>query len=103
MSLSQLAIIMESSSKRRKIDHVGPGLRHHGLVDFESRSTATTFVLQTDQLLNEARLNYTKALKGVDHHLFRLKEILDAIEPHEPVSVRFFPTLLGRGRSLTPA
>ncbi|KAM4057952.1 nrap protein PAP/OAS1-like domain 5 [Hirsutella rhossiliensis] len=83
---------MESSSKRRKIDHAGAGLWHHGLIDFESRSavqvsTATTFVLQTDQLLHEARLNYRKALKGVDDHLFRLKEILDAIEPHEPVPI----------------
>ncbi|KAF4512118.1 hypothetical protein G6O67_001299 [Ophiocordyceps sinensis] len=83
---------MDSSSKRRKIDHAGAGLRHHGLINFESRSaaqvsTATTFVLQTDQLLNEAKLNYDKALKGVDAQLFRLKEILDAIEPHEPVPI----------------
>ncbi|KJZ72411.1 hypothetical protein HIM_08214 [Hirsutella minnesotensis 3608] len=83
---------MESSSKRRKINHAGTGLRHHGLIDFESRSsaqvsTATTFVLQTDQLLKEARLDHGKALKGVDKQLFRIKEVVDAIEPHEPLPI----------------
>lgn len=99
---------MDSSSKRRKIDHAGAGLRHHGLINFESRSaaqvsTATTFVLQTDQLLNEAKLNYDKALKGVDAQLFRLKEILDAIEPHEPVPVCSVSPQQDHERPLTPA
>ncbi|PHH86316.1 hypothetical protein CDD83_10422 [Cordyceps sp. RAO-2017] len=83
---------MESNSKRRKIDHAGAGLRHHGLIDFESRrsaqvSTATTLVLQTDQLLNEARLDYGRALGAVDGHLFRLKEIIESIDPHESIPI----------------
>lgn len=86
---------MESGSKRRKIDHANSGLRHNGLIDFESRSsaqisTASTFVLQTDELLKEARLDYGKALKDVDGQLFRLKTIIDAIEPHEPLPVCCF-------------
>lgn len=80
---------MESTSKRRKIDHAGTGLRHRGLIDFEFRgaaqvSVATAFVLQTEQLLDQVRIDYPKALKGADGHLYRLKAILDAIEPHEP-------------------
>ncbi|RDA93387.1 hypothetical protein CP533_1962 [Ophiocordyceps camponoti-saundersi (nom. inval.)] len=79
---------MESSSKRRKIDHADAGLRHHGLIDFQAPtatqlSTATAFVLQTDQLLKEARLDYGKVLGDVDGHLFRLKQAIEAIEPHE--------------------
>ncbi|KAJ4023994.1 U3 snoRNP protein [Fusarium irregulare] len=80
---------MESSSKRRKIDHAGSGLRHDALIDFEARSsarvsTASTFVLQTDELLKEAKLDYGKALKGVDENLHRLKEAIDTAEPHSP-------------------
>ncbi|KAM0448674.1 hypothetical protein ACHAO4_008385 [Trichoderma viride] len=80
---------MESSSKRRKTDHGSIGLRHAGLIDFESRNTArvtaaSTFVLQTDELLKEAKPNYEKAFHGVDGQLHRLKGIIDGIEPHDP-------------------
>ncbi|KAF5022442.1 hypothetical protein F66182_5527 [Fusarium sp. NRRL 66182] len=80
---------MESSSKRRKLDHSGSGLRHDALIDFEARSsarvsTASTFVLQTDELLKEAKLDYGKVLKGVDAHLHRLKEAIDTATPHDP-------------------
>lgn len=83
---------MESSSKRRKLDHSGPGLRHDGLIDFEARSsarvsTASTFVLQTDELLKEAKLDYSKALKGVDAHLHRLKEAIDSAPPHDALPI----------------
>lgn len=83
---------MESSSKRRKVDHSGSGLRHNGLIDFESRnsarvSTASTFVLQTDELLKEAKVDYPKTLDGVDDQLHRLKGIVDSIAPHEPIPV----------------
>ncbi|KAF4979579.1 hypothetical protein FZEAL_4249 [Fusarium zealandicum] len=83
---------MESSSKRRKLDHSGSGLKHNGLIDFEARSsaqvsTASTFVLQTDELLKEAKLDYSKALKGVDAHLHSLKEAIDSATPHDPVPI----------------
>lgn len=85
---------MESSSKRRKIGHESIGLRHAGLIDFESRNTArvtaaSTFVLQTDELLKAAKPNYEKALHGVDGQLHRLKGIIDGIEPHDPKPVSF--------------
>ncbi|KAF4437049.1 U3 small nucleolar RNA-associated 22 [Fusarium acutatum] len=80
---------MESSSKRRKLDHSGSGLRHDALIDFEARSsarvsTASTFVLQTDELLKEAKLDYGKALKDVDANLHRLKEAVATATPHGP-------------------
>jgi U3 small nucleolar RNA-associated protein 22 len=80
---------MESSSKRRKLDHSGSGLRHDALIDFEAQSsarvsTASTFVLQTDELLKEAKLDYGKTLKGVDANLHRLKEAVDTAVPHGP-------------------
>ncbi|KAG6017784.1 hypothetical protein E4U54_003389 [Claviceps lovelessii] len=83
---------MESGFKRRKIEHGGAGLRHQNLIDFESRSaaqvsTASTFVLQTDELLKEAKIDYVTTLKDVDSQLFRLKTIVDSIEPHEPLPI----------------
>ncbi|KAG5984879.1 hypothetical protein E4U55_002807 [Claviceps digitariae] len=83
---------MESGFKRRKIEHGGVGLRHQNLIDFESRSaaqvsTASTFVLQTDELLKEAKIDCATTLKDVDSQLFRLKTIVDSIEPHEPLPI----------------
>ncbi|KAG6006080.1 hypothetical protein E4U21_007377 [Claviceps maximensis] len=83
---------MESGFKRRKIEHGGAGLRHKNLIDFESRSaaqvsTASTFVLQTDELLKEAKIDCATTLKDVDSQLFRLKTIVDSIEPHEPLPI----------------
>lgn len=87
---------MEFGPKRRKLDHSGSGLRHDALIDFESRnstrvSTASTFVLQTDELLKEAKLDYGKALKDVDSHLHRLREVIDSVAPHDPVPVCRIP------------
>ncbi|KAH8706791.1 Nrap protein [Ilyonectria robusta] len=83
---------MQSNFKRRKLDHSRPGLRHDALIDFEARSsarvsTASTFVLQTDELLKEAKLDYGKALKGVDDHLHRLKEAIGSAAAHDPVPI----------------
>ena len=84
---------MESSSKRRKLAHADSGIKHNGLIDFASRkatqvSTASTFMLQTDELLTKTKLDYTKALKDVDAHLHRLKGAIESIPPHDPVPVR---------------
>lgn len=84
---------MESSAKRRKIAHNGAGSRHTELIDFESRdsarvSNASIFTLQTDELLKGAKLDYKKALPGVDEQLHRLKGIIDSMPSHEPIPVR---------------
>ncbi|OAA73646.1 pre-rRNA processing protein Utp22 [Cordyceps fumosorosea ARSEF 2679] len=83
---------MESESKRRKLDHSGHGLRHKGLIDFESRdatrlSAASTFVLKTDELLKETKLVYSVAFKGLDGQLHKIKSIIDSIEPHDPAPI----------------
>lgn len=83
---------MESSSKRRKLDHSASGISRANLIDFKSAdttrlSTASIFTLQTDELLKSARLDYSKTFAGVDGHLFRLKEIIDSIEPHGSIPI----------------
>lgn len=101
---------MESGSKRRKLDHGGSGIRHDGLIDFESRSStrvspASTFVLQTDELLKETKVDYGAAFKGLDGQLHKIKGIIDSIEPHDPQPVSCPPQgkTLGQSVSLTDA
>ncbi|KAM3561358.1 hypothetical protein ARSEF4850_003260 [Beauveria asiatica] len=79
---------METGSKRHKLDHQGQGIRHKGLIDFESRdatrlSTASTFVLKTDELLKETKLDYDATFKGLNSQLHKIKGIIDSIEPHD--------------------
>lgn len=85
-------VAMESSTKRRKLGHAEAGLKHKGLINFASRqtaqiSTASTFILQTDELLSKTRLDYANTLQGVDGHLHALKSVIESIEPHSPIPV----------------
>lgn len=87
---------MESNSKRRKIDHDVSGIKKTGIIDFESRNAArvpnaSTFMLKTDELLKEAKLDYGNAMKDMDTLLHQLKGIIDAIEPHNPIPVSNHP------------
>jgi U3 small nucleolar RNA-associated protein 22 len=47
----------------------------------------TTFVLETDELLKESRLDYEKSFEGVDDLLRRIKTSIESIGPHEPLPV----------------
>ncbi|EGX96603.1 pre-rRNA processing protein Utp22 [Cordyceps militaris CM01] len=83
---------MESGSKRRKLDHGGQGIRHKGLINFASRdatrvSAASTFVLKTDELLKETKLDYDTAFNGLDSQLNKIKSIIDSIEPHDSIPI----------------
>ena len=71
-------------AKRRKVDHLGdiqpiPTVIHH----------PTTFVLEADELLKEVKLDYGKALRGVDELLHELKNTIESIAPHEPIPVSY--------------
>ncbi|KAG9250180.1 Nrap protein [Emericellopsis atlantica] len=83
---------MESSSKRRKLNNAGSGLKHQNLIDFQSPdatrlSSSSIFTLQTDELLKSAKVDYDKALKGVDAQLHQLKTIIESAEPHDPIPI----------------
>lgn len=47
----------------------------------------TTFVLETDELLKESRLDYEKSFEGLDDLLRRIKSSIESIQPHEPLPV----------------
>jgi len=77
-------------AKRRKLAHSEPtfenvlqsaassGLSKHRL-----------FVLEAEELLNEAGLDYATAFPGADALLGEIKTSIEAIKPHEPLPVRF--------------
>ncbi|KAI8231649.1 U3 small nucleolar RNA-associated protein 22 [Colletotrichum sp. SAR 10_96] len=72
---------MEQSPKRRKVSHQG---NTRSAVNI---ATASPFVLQTDELLKEVKVDYTKALSGADSLLHKIKNIIDEIESHGPISI----------------
>ncbi|KAF6815570.1 nrap protein [Colletotrichum sojae] len=71
---------MEQSPKRRKVSHQG-GSRTVNI------ATASPFVLQTDELLNEVKVDYATALNGADSLLRKIKNVVDGIEPHGPIPI----------------
>ncbi|EQB59151.1 nrap protein [Colletotrichum gloeosporioides Cg-14] len=72
---------MEQSPKRRKVSHQG---NTRSAVNI---ATASPFVLQTDELLKEVKVDYTKALDGADSLLHKIKNLIDEIESHGPISI----------------
>lgn len=81
---------MESNSpKRRKLDHA------HGGPTLDSAASSSmgasgsgAFVLETDELLREAKLDYSKEFPGLDQTLRQFKEAIEGLEPYGPVPVR---------------
>ncbi|OLN94276.1 U3 small nucleolar RNA-associated protein 22 [Colletotrichum chlorophyti] len=72
---------MEQSPKRRKVSHPADS---RGSVNI---ATASPFVLQTEELLKEVKVDYVKALSGADSLLHKIKNLIDGIESHGPVPI----------------
>ncbi|KAJ8132594.1 hypothetical protein O1611_g1035 [Lasiodiplodia mahajangana] len=80
---------MDSNSpKRRKLDH------NHGGPTFETvasssmgASGSSAFVLETDELLKEVKLDYSKAFPGLDQTLRQFKETIESLEQYGPVPI----------------
>lgn len=89
---------METSpAKRRKLGHDdGEAQKSSGATAFEAAASAaagmyrpSTFILETEELLKEVRVNYTKTFAGADELLHAVKSAVEAIESHDaqPVSI----------------
>jgi U3 small nucleolar RNA-associated protein 22 len=80
---------MDSNSpKRRKLDH------RHGGPTFDSGASSSmgasgtsAFVLETDELLKEVKLDYSKSFAGVDQTLHQFKATIESIKQYGPVTV----------------
>lgn len=83
-------------AKRRKLEHQPP---HQDSPSSTSASDAldaaatagtsrpSAFVLQTQELLREARINYDKSFPGADDLLRQIKSIIEAVQPQGPLPV----------------
>ncbi|KAI0188841.1 Nrap protein [Astrocystis sublimbata] len=80
---------MESHSpKRRKLDH------SHGGPTFQSAASSSmgasgssTFVLETDELLSEVKLDYSSAFPALDQTLRQLKDAIEGLEQYGPIPI----------------
>ncbi|KAG6357924.1 hypothetical protein INS49_013807 [Diaporthe citri] len=76
-------------AKRRKVDHHesrGPVANGNAALDAVAQAgtaRSSTFVLQTQELLREVRLDYKKTFSGADELLHRIKSTLEATKPHD--------------------
>ncbi|KAF2971965.1 hypothetical protein GQX73_g1516 [Xylaria multiplex] len=80
---------MESSSpKRRKLDHAHEGPIFENVASSSmGASGSSAFVLETDELLKEVKLDYSKAFPGLDQTLRQFKEAIDGLEQYGPVPI----------------
>ncbi|KAI0190724.1 nrap protein [Xylaria flabelliformis] len=80
---------MESNSpKRRKLDHAHGGSMFENVASSSmGASGSSAFVLETDELLKEVKLDYAKAFPGLDQTLRQLKEAIDGLEQYGPIPI----------------
>ncbi|KAI0517748.1 Nrap protein [Xylaria bambusicola] len=80
---------MESNSpKRRKLDHTNSGPTFETATSSSMGvSGSSAFVLETDELLNEVKLDYSKAFVGLDQTLRQFKDAIDGLEQYGPIPI----------------
>lgn len=78
-----------NSPKRRKLDHHshgGPNLET-AVSSSMGASGSSAFVLETDELLKEVKLDYSSAFHGLDQTLRQFKENIEGLAQYGPVPV----------------
>ncbi|KAI2634631.1 pre-rRNA processing protein utp22 [Xylaria nigripes] len=79
---------MESSSpKRRKLDHTSGGPTFESVASSSMASGASAFVLETDELLKEVRLDYSNSFSELNETLRQFKEAIESFERYGPVPI----------------
>ncbi|KAI0799325.1 Nrap protein [Xylaria sp. FL0064] len=80
---------MESNSpKRRKLDHTNGGPTFESAASSSmGASGSSAFVLETEELLKELKLDYATAFPGLDQTLRQLKEAIESLEQYGPVPI----------------
>lgn len=83
-------IMEENFAKRRKINHSNDRSifgTSSTAASAMGPSGASAFVLETEELLKGVKLDYSKALPGVDDILRQFKDTIESLEPHNPTPV----------------
>lgn len=70
---------MDPSPKRRKVSHAGAAK--------SVKAAASPFILQTDELLKEVKVDYKSTFEGADELLKKLRDVIDGLPSHEPSPV----------------
>ncbi|OTB02372.1 hypothetical protein M426DRAFT_196367 [Hypoxylon sp. CI-4A] len=79
-----------NSAKRRKIDHTNGGPTYEAANSSASTmgaSGASAFILETEELLKEVKLDYSKTSANVEETLRKFKDVIEAAESHEPLPI----------------
>ena len=78
---------MEPNFKRRKTDHF-PNNHRDTLIEMAHLPTASTFTLESDELLKEVQADYDGSFIGAVDLLKELRGVINDTEPHDPIPVR---------------
>ncbi|KXJ89433.1 hypothetical protein Micbo1qcDRAFT_165514, partial [Microdochium bolleyi] len=78
----------QTSAKRRKLDHATGGLSlDNAAGSGMGAAGATAFIMETEELLKEIRVDYSVMLPGADDKLRQFKEAIESLPPHEPTPI----------------
>ena len=86
LRLHNLDAMDSNAAKRRKMEHSN-GASFPSAIS-PSSQRVTPFVMETDELLKEVKLDYGKTLEGADELLLKLKRSIEEMQPHGPIPVR---------------
>lgn len=78
----------QSNAKRRKLEHGnGPLSLDNVTSSGLGAAGATAFIMETEELLKEIRIDYAASLPGANDNLRRFKEAVESLESHEPTPI----------------
>ncbi|KAJ1324250.1 U3 small nucleolar RNA-associated protein 22 [Microdochium nivale] len=87
----------QTSAKRRKLDHAAGGFSlENATGSGMGAAGATAFIMETEELLKEIRVDYSNTLPGAEDKLRKFKEAIEVLQPHEPVPIHDAATKLER-------
>lgn len=75
------------TAKRRKLDHSNGYEAASSTLSTMGAAGASAFVLETEELLKEVKLDYSKTSSKVEDSLRQCKDIIESLESHEPLPI----------------
>ncbi|EJT75527.1 hypothetical protein GGTG_05460 [Gaeumannomyces tritici R3-111a-1] len=83
---------MDSSpAKRRKISESGASIPNGSVLEAAASSAGvyrpSPFILETEELLSEIKIDPSEALKGADQLLHKIKGAIETLDPHGPLPI----------------
>lgn len=76
-----------NTAKRRKLGHAKSGPSPSLQNGFASTPAASAFIEATEEILNDARVDYGSFFEGVDEILRQFKDAIESLDQQEHVPV----------------